>query len=214
MSLSTVITPMYFDLVKASMATLLYNERVNQEALLALAGKTATEIDNDYFFNVYKDKFRLPDASFLPAVNIRNHEGNFGGPSPNIMAGKWHSYFLSVECYSISMAEPDEAADKLAADRLDYLWAQVFKTFESEENFHKGLEGIVRKARFTEWKQNKYEISESDSDTAQVILAIQAIYELQFEEPTEMITGDAFEELVADLEIDDQFISPFVTIVK
>ena len=214
MSLSAIITPMNFDLVKASMATILYNEMQNQNTLLLADGKTAEEIDNNYFFNVYKDRYRLPDAAYLPAVNIRNHKGTFGVDSPNIMASKWHSYLLSIECYSISTAEPNEAADKLAADRLDYLWAQVFKTFESEENFHKGLRSIVRKARFLDWEQHKYDIKGSDTDTAEVILAIQAIYELQFEEPTEMITGDAFEKLVASLEIDEQFISPFVTIEK
>jgi len=206
---------MNFDLVKASMASILYNERLNQEALLATAGKTPTEIDNDYFFNVFKDKFRLPDVEYLPAVNIRNHRGDFGvGMSRNTLANKWHSYYLSIECYSVSAAEPDEAADKLAADRLDYLWAQTFKTFESEENFHKGLRSIIRKSGFVSWEQHKYEVSEANSDTGEVILAIQGIYELQFDEQTEMITGDAFETLVASLEIEEQFINPFVTINK
>ena len=214
MSLSGVIDPMRFELVKASMASLLATERNNQVAILQGQGMPAVEIDNNYYFNVFKDKFRLPDAAELPAVNIRNARGVFGAGSPNILSGKWHTYNVSIECYSISCAEPDEDADKLAAARLDYLFSQVFSTFESEENFYKGLSTIVRSARFLEWEQHQYEISESNTDTAEVILAVRAIYELQFEEPTEMITGDAFEELVASLHIDEEFISPFVTIQK
>lgn len=213
--LNSLIQPMYFDLIKASMASLLLNEQVNQEALAVADGKTATEIDNGYFFNVFKDKYRLPDASYLPAVNIRNMDWSYGeGMSDSILSSKWCTYRVSIECYSVSCAEPDEAADKLAADRLDYLWAQVFQTFESEANFDKGLSAIVKRAKFTSAEQNQYEVGVSNSDTAQIILAIQGIYELQFDEPTEMITGDDFEMLVASLEIDDQFISPFVTINK
>ena len=209
-----LIPVMKYDLVKAAMASMLATERDNQLTLAAAAGKTEAEVANDYDFNVFKDLYRFPDASQLPAVNIRNHRGAFGQGSPNTMGTRWHGYQVAIECYGISTAEGDERSDKLAADRLDYLFAQVFHTFEAEENFHKGLNTIVRKASFEGWEQHKYEVGGSEEDTAYSILAISAIYDLQFEEPTEIISGVAFEELVANLHIREEFISPFVTIDK
>lgn len=207
-----IIQPMQFELVKAAMATMLAAERDAQLAKLVTAGKTDDEISNFYDYNVFKNRFRFPDTSELPAINIRNHSGKFGvGDGKNYLDSKWHSYLLSIECYSVSTAEPNASADELAAARLDYLFSQAWNTFEAETNFHKGLRSIVRRAGFLEWKQ--LAVDDNDS-SAECIIAIQGIYELQFEEPTEMMTGEDFEELVASLEIDSQFIDPFVTVQK
>ena len=208
MSLNAIIEPMRFELVKASIASLLATERDEQAVLLATAGKTQAEIDNNYDFNVFKDMFALPDAGQLPCVNIYDKGGSFD-PSKGYTDSKWHTYELAVDCYSISTAEPDSDADVLAAARLNYLWAQVFQILGSEEHWHKGLKDIVRTTRFTNWQQTI--VTMGSNDTAEQILAVQANLELQFEEPTERVLGETLEEIVASLEIDDQFISPFVT---
>lgn len=219
-----IISPMNFQLVKAAMATLLVNE-MNAQVAAYEAAMTTPEvgdpervysdeyIENNVAFNVLLDCYNLPDVSYMPLVNIRNAEGKFGvGAGKNYLDGKWHSYFLSVECYAASAAEgtaEDNArADKLAAARLDYLMAQVFGAFEAEENFYKGIKDIVRKAGFVEWKQHKV----SKDDSAETILAISAIYELQFNEPVVKVQGTEFQQLVASLEVDSQFVSPFVTV--
>ena len=178
-------------------------------------------IDNNFYFNVFKDLYRLPDASELPAINIRNHSGKFGaGAGKNYLSDKWHSYVVSIECYSISTAEGDSVSntrsDQLSAARLDYLFSQAWNTFEAEANFYKNsaLQSIVRKSGFQHWEQHKYPVTGSGTDTAETILAIHGIYELQFAEPTAMVQGVPFEEIVASLEIDEEFISPFVTVRK
>lgn len=216
MSLRGIIQPMMFDLVKASIASLLVSERDNQLALLATAGKTQDELDNNYDFNVFKDLYRFPDAEDLPMVNIYNANGDFvSGKGKNYTDSKWHTYSLAIDCYSISTAEEALGggavrADKLAAARLDYLWAQVFQTLSAEENFYKGLQDVVRSATITNWTQKMVKFG-GDEETAESILAVQAVLELQFEETTEIVTGETLEELVASLEIDDQYISPFYT---
>ena len=209
MSLTAIASPMAYDLVKASIASLLLAERTNQIALLTTAGKTEEEIENDYYFNIFKDLYRLPDASELPAINIYNLGGEFNtGMGRSYTDSKWHTYRLAVDCYSVSCAEDGERADKLAAERLDYLMAQVFFTLGSEENFHKGLKDIVRTAKWLSWEQKKWDVGE---DSAEFILATQGIFELQFAENTQIVTGEPLETIVTNLEIDSQFLSPFIT---
>jgi hypothetical protein len=210
MSLGGIITPMNFDLVKAALATLLATERDNQLTLLANAGTPQDEIDNDYYFNVVKDLFRLPDVEELPCVTIYNASGDFGtGMGKNYRGSKWHTYQVAIDCYSVSTAEDDARSDKLCAERLDYLWSQVFKSLMSEENFYVGLSSIIRNKEFRNWEQKTVRVGD---ETAETILAIQSTLELQFEEGVELITGEAFETLVTSLEIDDQFISPYVQV--
>lgn len=208
MSLSTIIPVMKYDLVKASIASLLLAERTNQIVLLGEAEKTETEIDNGYYFNVFKDLYHLPDASELPAINVYNAGGEFGtGMGKNYTDSKWHTYRMGLDCYSISCSEPGSEAYKLAAARLDYLFAQAFHTMNAQANFHKGLKTIVRTAKLLTWEQKNWGVTDNP---AEVILAIQSIFELQFNEPTEIVTGEPLEMLVASLEIDDQFLSPFI----
>jgi len=210
MSFADKIPVMKFELVKASIASLLVAERNNQLALLAAPPYelSSTVIDNDYDFNVFKDAFAVPDASELPCINVYNKDGAFDA-GKGYTDSKWHTYNLAVDCYSISCAEPEADASKLASARLDYLWGQAFGILSSEENWHKGLKDIIRVARFTDWQQ-KIVVIGSD-EAAEQILTIQSTLELQFEEPTERVSGEPLEELVASLEIDEQFISPFVT---
>lgn len=200
---------MHFDLVKASIASLLVSERNEQLSLLATAGATQSDIDNNYDFNVFKDMFSFPDASQLPCVNLYNARGTFDS-GKSYTDSKWHVYSLAVDIYSISTSEPDADADALASKRLDYLWAQTFQILGSEENWHKGLKDIIRSTKITSWEQKL--IKTGGKDTAEAILAIQATLELQFEEPTEIFIGEALETLVASLEINDEFISPYVTV--
>ncbi|MFI4894428.1 MAG: hypothetical protein ACIAQ0_13515 [Phycisphaerales bacterium JB058] len=199
---------MNYELVKASIASLLAAERDNQLALATTAGATDDQLANTYNFNVFTDLFALPDASQLPCVNLYNIGGDFDS-GQGYTDSKWHVYNLAVDCYSISTAEPDDRADALSAARLDYLWSQVFATLGAEVNWHKGLRDVVRKARFVKWDQKM--VGGGTNEVAEQILATQAILELQFEEPTEIVTGETLETIVASLEIDEQFISPFVT---
>jgi hypothetical protein len=200
----------------SSIASLLATERNNQAALATAAGKTETEISNNYYFNVFKDLYRFPDVSHLPMVNVYNARGDFDS-AQSTTASKRHSYNLAIDCYVASTAEVDPSdanvsirADKLTAARLDYLWAQVWGTLMAEQNWHKGLRDLVRVARFTEWEQKRVSMGGED-DGAECVLGIQSILELQFDEKVEIITGEPLEQIVIDLEIDDQFISPFVT---
>ena len=209
MSLANIIPSMKYELVKASIASLFLTERTNQLALLAAAEISDDVIANDYYFNIFKDLYRLPDASELPAINIYNVGGDFGqGSGRNYLDSKWHTYRLAVDCYAVSCAEEDYSSDKLAAERLDYLFAQAHHILGSEENFHKGLKSIVRTSKMLSWEQKRWNQPEVSAET---FLSIQALFELQFEEPTEIVSGVPLEEIVASLEIDEQFISPFIT---
>lgn len=212
MSLNNIIDPMYYSLVKSSIASLMASERNNQLQKLSDAGYDEDDIANNYDFNVFKDLYRFPDASELPMINIYNDNGSFDS-NKSYIDSKWHVYRLAVDCYSVSTAEEDDlsvGADQLAAERLDYLWAQAFKTLNCEANFHKGLRDIIRGARFLSWEQKLVKVGSAES--AESILAIQAVLELQFEEPTEITTGEQLELLVASLEIDDEYIDPFVRV--
>ena len=150
----------------------------------------------------------VPDAAQLPCVNIYNSRASFDS-SKSYTDLKYHTYNLAIDCYSVSCAEPGERADFLSAARLDYLWSQVFLTLSAEENWFKGLSAVVKVARFTDWAQKIIDIGSKEA--AAQVLAIQSTLELQFEEPTETVLGAPLEEIVTSLEIDDQFISPFIT---
>lgn len=208
--LQALISPMKFALVKAAIRQLLVTERDNQKSLAPEAGKTAAEIANAYDFTVVQDVFCTPEIGSMPLVNLYNVKGLFDGQGQDYSDGQWETYHLAVDCYAASTAESGSPfyPDQLAANRLDYLWAQVYKTLGAEENYYKGLSSIVKSSRWVKWEQ-KYV---SKTDSAETILVIQAVLELQFNEPTERLTGEQWEELVINLGLNGTEIAPFLTV--
>lgn len=206
----SIIQPMNFALAKAAIRRILVAEMLNQCDLAERAGRTEVEIDNAYKFNVLQDVFCTPEVGMMPLVNLYNTKGAFDGLGHDYPDGQWETYLLAVDCYAASAGETGSEffADQLAARRLDYLWAQVYKTLGAEENYYKGLSSIVKSSRWVKWEQ-KYV---SKTDSAETILVIQAVLELQFNEPTERLTGEQWEELVINLGLNGTEIAPFLTV--
>jgi hypothetical protein len=194
---------MRYALIKAKIATVLEEEMSSQVVIAA-----PEPVD----FKVFTDRMTHPDASDMPCLNIYNDRGAYDR-SRSYTDGMHHTYRLNLDLYAQSTQETDAQGDavgdssQLACAILDYLHSQVYGILRSEHYFTDALLDFIQEAYFTEWVQFKVK-----DDAAETVVAIRSTFELQFNEPTEIITGDELQQFVVDLNLNEKFISPFLTV--
>ena len=214
MTLNSIITPMNFTLVRDAVCQLLANER---DAQIELA--QSLDVDNwlaqNLSFVVYPKRFRFPDIKDMPCVFVYINEMEFPEDLQDIYENFAHAN-LQIDYYAVGKAETGivngekvlrRTADENAADRLEYLTAQIYKTLCNENNVKKGTNGLVTRTRVKKWERV---ITPEDTNTAATVLGASFSLELGFNEPTYFANTTEVQEFYSTLEVKDEFIDPFV----
>ena len=219
MTLSTIITPMNFSLVRDAICQLVANERDNQIKLAQKSEATSNWISQTIDFTVYPKRFRFPDVCDMPCVYIYFNEIEFPESGQDIYLNEALAN-LRLEYYAVGKAEHgrDEkgtevlicTADENAEDRLNYLTAQLYKILCCEANVRKGTNGLVGHSRVKKWERI---FSPEDKNSAETILGAAFTLELGFSEPTYYAQTHEIKEFYTTLDIQDEFIDPFVRVI-
>lgn len=214
-----LIKPMNLTLVRDAICQLLATERDAQKEAARSQGLSEAEIDNQIDFTIYPKKLSLPDLSGMPAVFVYFNQIKFPADEQDI----YESYAqanLQIEFYTLGKTEigKDESgrdyiiktAEENAEDRLNYLTAQIYKILCCEKNVTKGTENIVTHSLITNWERIK---SPEDENAAVCVLGAAITMELGFNEPTSYVETVKIEEFYLKLNIQEQYIDPFVRII-
>lgn len=219
MTISSIITPMNFSLVRDAICQLLKNERDAQKELARKTGADENWISQIIDFTIYPKRFRLPDASDLPCVFVYFNELNFPESGQDIQENSCFGN-LRIEYYTTGKAETgvDESGNKIfirtadenAEDRLNYLTAQIYKTLCNESNVRKGTNDLVSHTIIKKWERTS---SPEGRNTAETVLGAAFTLELGFDEPTYYAETHEIKEFYFTLDIQEEFIDPFVRVI-
>lgn len=219
MTIPSIITPMKFSLVRDAICQLLKNERDAQEELARKTGADENWISQIIDFTIYPKRFRLPDVSDMPCVFVYFNEINFPEGGQDIFENS-ATGTLRVEYYATGISETgvDESgnkffirtADENAEDRLNYLTAQIYKILCNESNVRKGTNDIVSHTLIKKWERI---LTPEDKNTAETVLGAAFTFELGFDEPTYYVETQEIREFYTTLDIQEEFIDPFVRVI-
>ena len=215
----SIITPMNFTLIRDAICQVLADCRDNQKELAADSGASDEWIDYTLDFTIYPKRFRYPDIAEMPCVFVYFTEMFF--PENEQDAYENGAYgTLQIQYYACGKAETetdedgnttDKTADEVAEDRLNYLTAQLYKILCSEEtNIYRGTNYYVKTWRLKSWKRT--ETPEADNTVGTVLGAVFE-FEVGYEEPTYYTQTNEIKDFYMTLEIQDEFIDPFVRYV-
>lgn len=213
MSLTTIISPMTFSLVRDALCQLLANERNEQIKIAKSQGYTKKWINQTIDFTIYPKSFRFPDMSQMPCVFVYFNEMDFPEDMQDIYENQAIAN-LQVDYYAVGKTEYDrnknilKTADENAEDRMNYLTAQIYKILCSEEtNVYQGTDNLI-----TNWKIKKWEriISPDDDNTAGSVLGGSFKFEVGFNESTYYAQTLTITEFYTKLKIGDEYKSPII----
>ena len=177
------------------------------------------EIANLIDFVIYPKRLTFPDVSGMPCVFVYFNQVDFPADQQDI----YENYAianLQLEFYAAGKTETgrDSEGNKYiiktdeenAEDRLSYLSAQLYKILNCERNVSKGTDGLVTHSIVRKWERIK---SPEDENSAVCVLGAAYTLELGFSEPTSYLEAAKIKELYITLDIQDQYIDPFVRII-
>jgi len=210
---------MNFSLVRDAICQLLKNER---DAQVELARKTEAGekwISQIIDFTIYPKRFRLPDVSDMPCVFVYFNEMKFPESEQDVYENGCLGT-LRVEYYTTGKAETGvdksgnkifiRTADENAEDRLSYLTAQIYKILCNESNVRKGTNDLVVHSSIKKWERI---LAPDEKNTAETVLGAAFTFEIGFNEPTYYAETRKIQEFYFTLDIQDEFIDPFVRVI-
>ena len=214
-----IIQPMAMTIVRDAICQLLASERDKQIKIAEAQGMSDDEIANLIDFVIYPKRLTFPDVSGMPCVFVYFNQVDFPADQQDI----YENYAianLQLEFYAAGKTETgrDSKGNKYiiktdeenAEDRLSYLSAQLYKILNCERNVSKGTEGLVSHSIVRKWERIK---SPEDENSAVCVLGAAYTLELGFSEPTSYLEAAKIKELYMTLDIQDQYIDPFVRII-
>lgn len=214
-----IIQPMAMTIVRDAICQLLASERDKQIKIAQAQGMSDDEIANLIDFVIYPKRLTFPDISGMPCVFVYFNQVDFPADQQDI----YENYAianLQLEFYAAGKTETgrDSEGNKYiiktdeenAEDRLSYLSAQLYKILNCERNVSKGTDGLVTHSIVRKWERIK---SPEDENSAVCVLGAAYTLELGFSEPTSYLEAAKIKELYITLDIQDQYIDPFVRII-
>lgn len=214
-----IIQPMAMTIVRDAICQLLASERDKQIKIAQAQGMSDDEIANLIDFVIYPKRLTFPDVSGMPCVFVYFNQVDFPADQQDI----YENYAianLQLEFYAAGKTETgrDSKGNKYiiktdeenAEDRLNYLSAQLYKILNCERNVSKGTDGLVSHSIVRKWERIK---SPEDENSAVCVLGAAYTLELGFSEPTSYLEAAKIKELYMTLDIQDQYIDPFVRII-
>ncbi len=214
-----IIQPMAMTIVRDAICQLLASERDKQIKIAQAQGMSDDEIANLIDFVIYPKRLTFPDVSGMPCVFVYFNQVDFPADQQDI----YENYAianLQLEFYVAGKTETgrDSKGNKYiiktdeenAEDRLSYLSAQLYKILNCERNVSKGTDGLVTHSIVRKWERIK---SPEDENSAVCVLGAAYTLELGFSEPTSYLEAAKIKELYMTLDIQDQYIDPFVRII-
>ena len=214
-----IIQPMAMTIVRDAICQLLASERDKQIKIAQAQGMSDDEIANLIDFVIYPKRLTFPDVSGMPCVFVYFNQVDFPADQQDI----YENYAianLQLEFYAAGKTETgrDSKGNKYiiktdeenAEDRLSYLSAQLYKILNCERNVSKGTDGLVSHSIVRKWERIK---SPEDENSAVCVLGAAYTLELGFSEPTSYLEAAKIKELYMTLDIQDQYIDPFVRII-
>lgn len=214
-----IIQPMAMTIVRDAICQLLASERDKQIKIAQAQGMSDDEIANLIDFVIYPKRLTFPDVSGMPCVFVYFNQVDFPADQQDI----YENYAianLQLEFYAAGKTETgrDSKGNKYiiktdeenAEDRLNYLSAQLYKILNCERNVSKGTDGLVTHSIVRKWERIK---SPEDENSAVCVLGAAYTLELGFSEPTSYLEAAKIKELYMTLDIQDQYIDPFVRII-
>ena len=214
-----IIQPMAMTIVRDAICQLLASERDKQIKIAQAQGMSDDEIANLIDFVIYPKRLTFPDVSGMPCVFVYFNQVDFPADQQDI----YENYAianLQLEFYAAGKTETgrDSKGNKYiiktdeenAEDRLSYLSAQLYKILNCERNVSKGTDGLVTHSIVRKWERIK---SPEDENSAVCVLGAAYTLELGFSEPTSYLEAAKIKELYMTLDIQDQYIDPFVRII-
>lgn len=214
-----IIQPMAMTIVRDAICQLLASERDKQIKIAQAQGMSDDEIANLIDFVIYPKRLTFPDVSGMPCVFVYFNQVDFPADQQDI----YENYAianLQLEFYAAGKTETgrDSKGNKYiiktdeenAEDRLNYLSAQLYKILNCERNVSKGTDGLVTHSIVRKWERIK---SPEDENSAVYVLGAAYTLELGFSEPTSYLEAAKIKELYMTLDIQDQYIDPFVRII-
>lgn len=210
--ISTIITPMNFTLARDFICQHLANERENQKKLALQMGAEENWVLQNIDFVIFPKRFRYPDVEDMPCVYVYFNEMAFPESGQDAYNNEADAN-LVVDFFTVGLNDEadsvnERTADENAEDRLEYLSAQVYKMLCSEEsNIYAATGKLVRGLTLKDWKRIK---TPDNDNTAGTILGARFEFNVQFAEPTYYAKTYEIKELYVSLNVNNQFISPFV----
>ena len=214
-----IIQPMAMTIVRDAICQLLASERDKQIKIAQAQGMSDDEIATLIDFVIYPKRLTFPDVSGMPCVFVYFNQVDFPADQQDI----YENYAianLQLEFYAAGKTETgrDSEGNKYiiktdeenAEDRLSYLSAQLYKILNCERNVSKGTDGLVTHSIVRKWERIK---SPEDENSAVCVLGAAYTLELGFSEPTSYLEAAKIKELYITLDIQDQYIDPFVRII-
>lgn len=214
-----IIQPMAMTIVRDAICQLLASERDKQIEIAHTQGMSDDEIANLIDFVIYPKRLTFPDISGMPCVFVYFNQVDFPADQQDI----YENYAianLQLEFYAAGKTETGrdlkgnkyiiKTDEENAEDRLSYLSAQLYKILNCERNVSKGTDGLVTHSIVRKWERIK---SPEDENSAVCVLGAAYTLELGFSEPTSYLEAAKIKELYTTLDIQDQYIDPFVRII-
>lgn len=214
-----IIQPMAMTIVRDAICQLLASERDKQIKIAQAQGMSDDEIANLIDFVIYPKRLTFPDVSGMPCVFVYFNQVDFPADQQDI----YENYAianLQLEFYAAGKTETGRDSkgnkhiiktdEENAEDRLSYLSAQLYKILNCERNVSKGTDGLVSHSIVRKWERIK---SPEDENSAVCVLGAAYTLELGFSEPTSYLEAAKIKELYMTLDIQDQYIDPFVRII-
>lgn len=210
---------MNMTIVRDAICQLLASERDRQIEIAREQGWTEDKISNLLDFIIYPKRLTFPDVSGMPCVFVYFNQLDFPADQQDI----YENYAignLQFEFYAAGKTETgtDLKGNKIiiktdeenAEDRLSYLAAQLYKILNCEKNVSKGTDGLVDHSIIKKWERIK---SPEDKNSAVCVLGAAITLELGFSEPTSYLEAAKIKELYMTLNIQEEYIDPFVRII-
>lgn len=214
-----LIQPMNMTLVRDAICQLLAAERARQKEAAAAQGMSEDEITNLIDFVIYPKRLTFPDVSAMPCVFVYFNQIDFPAEQQDI----YENYAignLQIEFYAAGKTETgtDSSGNEIivktdeenAEDRLNYLTSQLYKILNCEANVAKGTDNIVNHSLVKKWERIK---SPEDENSAVCVLGAALTLELGFSEPTAYLDAATIKEFYITLDIQEEYIDPFVKII-
>lgn len=214
-----IIKPMNMTIVRDAICQLLASERNKQLEIAKNEGWSEDEIANNLDFIIYPKRLTFPDVSGMPCVFVYFNQLDFPAELQDIY-DNYAMGNLQLEFYAAGKTETgkDSKGNKIiiktdeenAEDRLSYLSAQLYKILNCEANVSKGTDGLVNHSIVKKWERIK---SPEDENSAVCVLGAAMTLELGFSEPTSYLDAAKIKELYMTLEIQEEYIDPFIRII-
>jgi hypothetical protein len=212
--LNQLITPMNFIVIRDAIAEVIAKERDEQLVIAKADGYTQAEIANNINFGVYSALWRPLSIEDMPAVAVYSDNMNFPADLSYGSQNYNHATF-NIDCYAVGQNGVDEfgeivrTAEQNADTRLNYLVSQIYKILFSETNWKKNTANLVTASFIT----GVFRIQESElNNETQGVLGYRIQLRIEFNEPTQIISGVELKQIYFSLKIRDELIDPFVLI--